>query len=132
MADRLEGVTELNKVFEKLAKSLPPEQVEPVLLEASQMIVEAGRPVTPYDPSREKGTHLRDAWVAKLMPRRGSKAAPAIAAMNYKKAPHAHLVEFGTVNMSPRPYFRPTWDRMHGQVQEKLINALKALIVKKV
>lgn len=29
---------------------------------------------------------------------------------NYRKAPHGHLVEFGTVNAPARPFLRPAYD----------------------
>lgn len=35
-------------------------------------------------------------------------------------APHAHLVEFGTVRASPRPFLRPTWEAHKDQVLERL------------
>lgn len=35
------------------------------------------------------------------------KKPNVLVGMNYKIAPHAHLVEYGTVKMRPQPYFRP-------------------------
>jgi HK97 gp10 family phage protein len=129
MPDRLEGVTELDAALKKLAESLPADKVEPILLEQANRVITEGKPITPYDPGRKKGTHLRDAWQAKLLPNRlGKNPAPAIAKMNYKKAPHSALVEYGTSHSAPHPYFRPTWDRLHNTVKNTIIEKLKELV----
>jgi HK97 gp10 family phage protein len=129
MAAKLEGLKELDAQLQQLIKSVEPDKVEPIRQQAGQMIVDAGKPVTPYDPGREKGKHLRDAWVTKLMPRRRDKnPAPAIAAIDAKIAPHAHLVEKGHGGphpAPPHPFFRPTWDKMKRPVKNHIIDKLR-------
>jgi len=129
MAAKLEGLKELDAQLQQLIKSVEPDKVEPILQQAGQMIVDAGKPVTPYDPEREKGKHLRDAWVTKLMPRRRDKnPAPAIAAIDAKIAPHAHLVEKGHGGphpAPPHPFFRPTWDKMKRPIKNHIIDKLR-------
>ena len=129
MAAKLEGLKELDAQLQQLIKAVEPDKVEPILQEAGQMIVDAGKPVTPYDPGREKGKHLRDAWVTKLMPRRRDKnPAPAIAAIDAKIAPHAHLVEKGHGGphpAPPHPFFRPTWDKMKRPIKNHIIDKLR-------
>ena len=141
MAAKLEGLKELDAQLQQLIKSVEPDKVEPILQQAGQMIVDAGKPVTPYDPGREKGKHLRDAWVTRLMPRRKStNPAPAIAAIDWKIAPHAHLVEKGSPGriakkgkypgryygpMPAHPFFRPTWDKMKRPVKNHIIDKLR-------
>ena len=45
---------------------------------------------------------------------------------------HAHLVEFGTVKMAPRPFLRPAWDQdsraMLGRLSDKLREQIEAAI----
>ena len=123
---KLEGLKELDAKMQQLIKSVEADKVEPILKEGGEMIVDAGRPVTPYDPKRKKGKHLREAWVTKLMPRRRNKnPAPCIAAIDHKIAPHASLVEKGTSRMAAKPYFRPTWDKMKRTVKKHIIDRLK-------
>lgn len=76
---------------------------------------------------------LRDA-------RRAAKAAGEVSYMEMfvgpsTRAPHAHLVEFGTVNMAPRPYLRPAWDSnkdralgiIKRELGEQIISAAKRI-----
>ena len=45
---------------------------------------------------------------------------------------HAHLVEFGTVKMAPRPFLRPAWDQdsraMLGRLSDNLRKQIEAAI----
>jgi HK97 gp10 family phage protein len=45
---------------------------------------------------------------------------------------HAHLVEFGTVKMAPRPFLRPAWDQdsraMLGRLSDNLRKHIEAAI----
>ena len=51
----------------------------------------------------------------------------AVAAFS---APHAHLVEFGTVNMGPQPFFRPALDEVQGGLSVTIANSLKRRMVR--
>ena len=125
MADQIIGLKELDAQIVELAKSMDAEKVEPLLIKGAQKVMDYGKPITPYDPDRATGIHLRDAWIVKLMTRHGTNPAPAIAAIDEGKAPHGHLVELGTVKMAAEPYFRPAWDATKRDVKEGLVDDLK-------
>lgn len=128
----IEGMKELQKTIQELMKVADPEKVEPIVTKASEKLINYGKPATPYDINRERGTHLRDAWVSKLMPRRRTKQETyAIAAIDRKKAPHAHLIEFGTVKAPAHPYFRPTWDKHKEEISRDIIDGINKEIDKK-
>ncbi len=115
---------EVEEAIKKLAKQLGPEQVEPVLFDAAGIITEESRRRAPV----EDGT-LRDAHVTRQMDR-GSYGgpAPSIAAIDRKKAPHAHLVEDGTSKMPATPYFRPAVDTSKGKVAKAIESGLRRLV----
>lgn len=88
----LHGLDELNKKFGVLTRSLDPDRVEPVTHSAADIITREMRSRAPDGPTG----NLKGAIRTVKLKREGNKPAPSIAAVDRKKAPHAHLVEFGT------------------------------------
>jgi HK97 gp10 family phage protein len=117
MADfEITGMDEMNKNLEKIIKSVAPEVVEPILLKSAKMLEDDIRSRAPFLTGR-----LKASIVSKVLKRWSEdKAAPAIVAINYRVAPHAPLVEFGTVHAAPHPYFRPGWDANAGRVEDDI------------
>lgn len=54
--------------------------------------------------------------------------ANALVGVNYRKAPHAHLVEFGTVHSAPHAFFRPGLQAAVPKVADALKDGLKDVI----
>lgn len=141
MSVRMEGVTELRKRFGELAVCLDAGHAEPIILQGAQRTAGAARAKAPYDPKRRPRTrrtrkgelvpnvHLRDAIVAKTLKRRGRDPAPAIAAVDRKLAPHAHLLEYGTAKMAARPFLRPAWNETKVQVLSDIVKGFRTLIL---
>jgi HK97 gp10 family phage protein len=144
----IKGKEEFEKTLRNLIKALPVEQVEPVLLDGAKVILQAGKPKTPRGPTG----NLRGAWVAKLLKSVGNWPRSAMVAINRKKAPHAHLVEFGHINWRggirkkgeghqiggkkgtlvytpAHPFFRPAVDANIGRVYNQIKDALLYLII---
>jgi HK97 gp10 family phage protein len=46
------------------------------------------------------------------------------------RAPHAHFVEFGTVNMPAEPFLRPAFDQEKGAAAQAIADRLSARIAK--
>lgn len=89
---KIEGLEELSRQLQTLGESPEGDKAEQVLLEGAQTLsTEAERRA----PRGQRG-NLKEALRTKKLDRRGRKTAPAIAAIDRKKAPHAHLVERGT------------------------------------
>lgn len=135
------GAKELDAKMAKLIQDLGPEDVEPVFMEGAEKVKKAGIPVTPYDPRRKKGKHLNQAWVTKLLTRRGRIPAPAMAAIDYHTAPYMHLVEGGTAARYTRagafrgaakkqPFFKKNFNRNKAEVQTNIIQKLIDIIQK--
>jgi len=98
--------------LDNLLKQLPEETQKKVVRRSvaagARVIRDGARELAPYDPSRSEGTHLRDAVMVKRL--QGTNDIMRIGTLtgsSPKGAPHAHLVEFGTVKMSAKPFLRP-------------------------
>jgi len=129
---KLEGAAELSDKLEKMAGSVHAQHVESTLLKAAKIVAEAARNKAPRGPTG----NLKRSLVAKLLKRRGTHPATAIAAVDRKKAPHAYLVEYGTSErykktgqytgiMAAHPFFRPAWDEKKPEVERMLKGKLK-------
>ncbi len=99
----LEGQEELIKKLRDMGEAVRGKQIERLFLRAGKKMRNTIRELTPVGPTG----NLQRSIVARTMSKRGRKAAPAMVAVDFKIGPHAHLLEFGTVKMSPRPFFRP-------------------------
>ncbi len=99
----MEGQEELVKKLRAMGDAVRGTQIERLFLRAGKKMRNTIRELTPVGPTG----NLQRSIVARTLSRRGRKAAPAMVAIDFKFGPHAHLLEFGTVKMSPRPFFRP-------------------------
>ncbi len=131
----LQGMEQLNRNLEKVIKSLSPEEIEPILLASAKQVADDARSNAPLGPTG----NLKRGIVAKTLRRIGNEPAPSIAAIDFRIAPHAHLIEFGTVErhqksgkstgVSPaHPFFRPAWDKNRGHIEEDIRAKVKAQI----
>lgn len=88
-----------------------------------------------------KTGHLKSAVKVKDMPRYPSYPIVSICAMDKKKAPHAHLGEYGTVprirksggitgQMPARPYFRPAVEQSRSEVQSLITKRVAQAVEK--
>ena len=109
MEVKLEGMREFERAVEKLIKAVGPDNTEPVLFEAAEIVTEQVQQNVNRIP--KVTGRLRRSPVTKMMPRRRhNEPRPSIAAIDRKIAPHAHFPEFGTSKMAATPFFRPAWD----------------------
>ena len=125
---KMEGLDELTKALEKLAKGLHPDDVEPILNQGAKIIAEAMRGKVPV-----KTGALKKSIKTKKLKRLGAQPAPSIAAIDRKKAPHAHLVEFGHGGPQPappHPFFRPAVDENENRVYKHVEDGIKTLVEK--
>jgi HK97 gp10 family phage protein len=136
MEIRIEGMDELEKQLKELEKSLNPDKIEPILLEAAYDLAEAMRAKAPQGPTGNLKKSIR----ARLLKQYAGHPA-AGAGVDRKKASHAHLVEFGTVQrhqksgkstgtMPAKPFLRPAWDSNKERITRKVIENIKGLIDK--
>jgi len=116
----IEGVEELEVNLKKMAASLEYKNMGPVYLEGAELVRDTIQQKAPLGPTG----NLKRSPIAKLMPFKGTYVT-AIAGIDRKIAPHAHLLEFGTVKMSPHPFLRPAWDETRPQVLEMIKRGAK-------
>jgi HK97 gp10 family phage protein len=121
---KLEGMDELDAKLQELIASVKPEVVEPFLLEGARTIRDAAKANSPPPVTG----NLRRSIKAKTLKQIGIGPRSALAGIDYRIAPHAHLLEYGTVKMAARPFFRKAWDANKTAVKEKIIDKLKAVI----
>lgn len=121
---KLIGVDALNRKLEKMVKAAGHKNTEPLILKLAETIRDRIRQKAPVGPTGR----LKRSPVAKLMPRKQNMPAIAIAGIDRKIAPHAHLVEFGTSRMAAHPFFRPAVDGCRRGVMERIKDGLKKLI----
>ena len=98
--------------LERVLKLLPEETAKKVTRRAvaagARVIRDGAKELAPYDDGRSTGTHLKDALVVKRL--QGTNDIFRIGTLtgrSPKGAPHAHLIEFGTIKMQPLPFLRP-------------------------
>jgi HK97 gp10 family phage protein len=143
------GLPELEEQIKKLAESVPPEKVEPILLEGAEIVRDVAKGYAPVGPTH----NIQKSIIAKLLERIGvDNPRSAMAGVDYRKAPHAFLVEFGVPGsrakkrdkagdvkyrrqmgapsgpMPAHPFMRPAWDVTKGWVMDHIILGLGRLI----
>jgi HK97 gp10 family phage protein len=133
---RIEGLRELDRALAELPKATARNVLRRVLTKRARPIVETAKQLVPVDTGRLRdsiavsprlGTKAGNAEYAAAMRAGLGKEAAASALRDARRAaggqgsfaevyvgpgrlPHAHMVEFGTAKMAPRPYLRPAWD----------------------
>lgn len=121
---KIDGLKDLQKDFKKLTKAFKPDQVEKASLKSAEIIRAQAERNAPQGPTG----NLKRGQIKKLLGRQGGQPAPAIAAVDRKIAPHAHFSEFGTVNMSTKPYFRPAVITRGPEAAKKFREELKKMV----
>lgn len=128
MTFEIEGTGELEKQLEKIGKSLEDKRLEPIMLARAEKVRDRIIQKAPLGPTG----NLRRSPIAKLLSRRAGYPTTAIAGIDRKIAPHAHLVEFGTVKMPAHPFFRPAVDEMRDVIMGEIREECKDLVEKSV
>ena len=147
---RIDGIDDLKRQIEKITREMGPDNVEKVNYDAADIITREVQSRAPQGPTG----NLKSSPVTKKLKREYyGHPARAIAAIDRKKAPHAHLVEYGTSSrrevkdkqvlydsktgkffgksvgpMTARPFFRPAVDAKYNEAFDFLKNGLGDLI----
>ncbi len=120
---RIEGLKEVEKALEILRDSLPPDKIEALMLNYAKNVADDMERRAPHGPTGNliRGIH------SKLLSRNNSdQPAPAIAAVDRKIAPHAHLVEFGTQKTREPNKARILYDKDTGMFFGKSVGPMPA------
>lgn len=127
---RIEGMDEVQKAMQQAARRMEHQNIEPILRNGAEVMAQAARSAVPRGPTG----NLASAIIVK---RQGNDDPPVyLAAVDRRRAPHAHLVEFGTGpryhattgkyvgHMPPQPFWRPSWDSVRGIIEGMLRNGI--------
>ena len=125
---RIEGILETTNRLKQLSNSLKGKAMGDTLLKQAQVIAEDAKDRAPLGLTG----NLKRSLFAKLLPDKTGFPKVAIAAVDRKIAPHAHLIEFGTSKMSARPFFRPAIDAHGGKVVDNIKKGAKSIVEKAV
>lgn len=124
MTFKIEGKELLLRKLDKLSNSVNRNAVEPKVLKEAKTIADNARNRAPRGPTG----NLKRSLHARMLKQKTGYPVIAIAAVDRKIAPHAHLVEFGTSKMAATPFFRPAVDECRGKAKRSLIQGIKNLI----
>lgn len=117
---KLEGVDEIKKNIAKILDRTSGEKIKKVYMRAAMIAVREARSIVPVRTGK-----LRDAIFADY----GDPTKPnVLVGVNYRKAPHAHLVEFGTVKTPAHPYFRPAVTATRSLMAATIIEGFKEIL----
>jgi len=117
----------LQKILKKLPQETQKKVVRNAVRAGAKLILQESIQLAPYDLTRKSGTHLIDAIIVRRI--RNTNDVFRIGTLA-RDAPHAHLLEFGTVKMQPRPFLRPAVDNVQGGVAIKMIKILNRGILR--
>lgn len=132
---RVDGLKELEAALAELPKSTGRAVLRRIGIRSLAPVIATAKTLVPVDEG-----DLRDSLrvTTKLSKRQRRLHARAVAEgkssvelfAGAAALPHAHLVEFGTANMAPRPFLRPAWDQKRHEVLQLIKNELGDEITK--
>jgi len=120
---KLQGADKLALSINKTIESMEKSKMEPIVLWAANALRAEIRKAAP------KGStgNLKGGFIRKKLPRKTGYPVAAVVRPNYRRAPHAHLVEYGHGGpkpAGPHTYFWPTVEkhgpRLRNMMMEKL------------
>lgn|SRR6056297_2104576 len=124
---KIEGLKELEKDFKRLTKGFKPAEVQKAAVDSAEIIRADAERRAPLGPTG----NLKKSNIVKTLDR-NKKRPSAIAAVDRKVAPHAHLLEFGTSKMAANPFFRPAVESQGNRAAENFRTGLEKLVKKAV
>lgn len=122
----LKGLDQLDRKLNKILKEVTSERTK-ILLDEAKTIKAALRERAPAGPTG----NLKAAAYAAALPEKVDSPAVAFAGIRPRKAPHAHLVEYGHGGAHPappHPFIRLTIDEMLPQARRNIEEKLKKVI----
>jgi HK97 gp10 family phage protein len=127
MPVEVKGLDKLFRNLDLIGKVPQTKEAKAVFHKAGLVVRKYARYFAPYDKKRKKGTHLRDAILVSDGP---LAFTDVLVTVRYKRpgAPHAHLIEFGTVKNPAYPFMRPAAATSEREVEQIIHRGILALI----
>ncbi len=139
------GLRQLGEAMRGLSRDMALKVARSATAAGATVIKKAAKANIIKSPSVDTG-HLRDAVITKRLGKsetdltsehivtvrgRGKSTKKKDGTVSTTAgAPHAHFVEFGTVNMPPEPYLRPAFDQEKGNAVTAIKDKLAQRIAK--
>lgn len=102
------------------------------LLKAARKVRKRIRQKAPRGPKAKPAKkRLKNAAYAKVLPATMTRPAVAFAGVRPRRAPHAHLVEYGHGGphpAPPHPFMRPAWDSIKDEVKRDINGDVKQTV----
>ena len=124
----LTGAKEAAKNTEAMLRRLHGKEFSRTLIPAGEIFLKRASELAPYDETRKKGKHLREALFLDAREHEAGQT-DILVGVNHRKAPHAHLMEMGWEKKPEGvPFMRPaatqTRDKIGRAVKEALDTAI--------
>lgn len=126
----LKGIDQFERQANKLIKEVNEGKTK-ILYDQAKLVRNRIKQKAPRGPTG----NLKKAAYAAVKPPSLSGTAVAFAGIRPRKAPHAHLVEYGHGGphpAPPHPFFRPAWDGCKDDVKRNIAAGLGKTIEKAV
>jgi hypothetical protein len=118
MTIKLQGEAEFHAAVQRLVKSVKPDRIEPVIFRAAAIVTRQSKQLAPQRPTGRLHRSIRTRKLQRLF----GRPAPAVSAIDRRKAPHAYLVHDWALDYRPpkervgqkgyRPYRGKRFGRM--------------------
>ena len=129
---KVKGLDELQRDLNKLAESVSPKELQPILKTEADGFVPKLLPLTPVGPTGNMRRGVQS-WTPKITSKHPD--AMARAGIKYKIAPHVHFIEYGTKDRynkagayrgySPaRPFIMPLAEKELPGMLQRIIDAI--------
>jgi HK97 gp10 family phage protein len=130
---KVEGLSELKSAFEQLPKATGEGVLRKVLLARAEPIAAAAKALVAVESGELRDSIVASTRLSKSQAREAKETASYVEVyVGAGPLPHAHLVEFGSVNNQPQPYLRPAWDSAKGALLDNFKEDLWSEIEKAV
>jgi len=119
-------IKELEQAGNKIVGNLNREKTR-ALLKAARKVRKRIKQKAPRGPTGK----LKKAAYAKALPATMNRPTVAFAGIRARRAPHAHLVEYGHAGphpAPPHPFLRPAWDSIKDEIKQDVAAAFKQTI----
>jgi HK97 gp10 family phage protein len=121
----LEGDRHLVEAFRRYASIVNSKQVVDEIQKTGEFLRDTIKARTPVGPTG----NLRRSIVAKKFKHNRFTENPAtFVGIDYKIGPHAHLLEFGTVFMAAKPFFRSTVHEKSNDIHNRIARSTWRII----
>lgn len=130
---KIEGLSELKSAFERLPRATGKSVMRKVLMARARPIAASARSLVPVESGELRDSIVASTKLSKSQAREAKETASYVEVyVGAGPLPHAHLVEFGSVNNQPQPYMRPAWDGAKGALLDNFKEDLWSEIEKAV